>query len=160
MLAGIATLYGGVAAFVIGALALAAFSWMAWRSPGNPQPRCALRIFACSLLLVSNFPAAGGIIAAVIAIETRYVVIVQNNSQQVLSSIRLSGGGCEVEIGTLKPSSVARRVLRIQGEGSLELRALKGTSAVSHTIDPYVCCGMGGHKTVIIGSDESISVSD
>lgn len=160
MLAGVATLYGGVAAFFIGALAIASFSWIASRSPGGPQPRQSRRILACGLLLVSNFPVAGGVIAAVIAIETRYVVIVQNNSQQVLSGIRLSGGGCAAEIGTLKPGSTARRAFWIQREGSLEFRALKGTSALAHTIDPYVCRDGGGQKTVIISSDESISVHD
>ena len=160
MLAGVATLYGGVAAFFIGALAIASVAWMASRSPASPQPRQALRILACSLMLVSNFPVAGGIIAAVIAIDSSYVVIVKNNTQQVLTGIRLSGGGCDVEIDTLQPSSVARRVLCPRGEGSLEFHAFNGTSTLSHTINPYVCFGMGGHKTVVVSNDESILVSD
>ena len=158
MMAGVATLYAGVAAFFIGAFALACFCWLASRSADLPRRRNSNRVLACGLLLVSNFPVAVGIVAAAIAIETCYVVIVQNNSQQVLSGIRLSGGGCEAEIGTIPPGGAARRSFWIQDDGSLEFRALQGNSALTHTIDPYVCGGMGGHTTVIISPDESISV--
>ena len=39
MMAGIFTLYGGVAIFVVGVLALARFCWLAFRTPGFPRRR-------------------------------------------------------------------------------------------------------------------------
>ena len=158
MIAGAATLYGGVAAFFVGAAAVARMCWLALRSPDVPRRRHLRLILACSALLLANFAVAGGIIATVIAIETRYVVIIQNDSQQVLSGIRVRGGGCEADLGAIPPSGAARRALWIQQDGSLELLAASGTTAFTHTIDSYVTNGMGGKTTVVINRDASISV--
>src|SRR5437773_2930664 len=76
MMAGIFTLYGGVAIFVIGAVALARFCWLACRTPEQPRRRLWPSTLGCATLLLSNFAVAGGFTATVIVIETRYTVIV------------------------------------------------------------------------------------
>lgn len=158
MIAGVATLYGGVAAFFVGAVSLARVCWLALRSPDVPRRRHLMPILACRALLLANFAVAGGIIATVIALETRYVVIIRNDSQQVLSGIRVRGGGCEADLGAIPPSGATRRSLWIQQDGSLEFLAASGTTALTHTIDGYVTNGMGGQTAVVINRDASISV--
>jgi hypothetical protein len=157
-IAGAAALYGGVAAFFVGAVALARVCWLAFRSPNIPRKRHVLAILACSALLLANFAVAGGIIAAVIAIKTRYVVIIQNDSKHVLSGIRVRGGGCEADLGAIPPNGATRHSLWIQQDGSLEFLAVSGTTALTHTIDGYVTNGTGGRTTVVINRDACISV--
>lgn len=160
MIAGIFTLYGGVAIFFIGAIALARFCWLAFRSPELPRRRLWLSTLGCAALLLSNFAVAGGITASVIAIETRYTVIVHNTSQQPLSGVRVFGGGCEADFGTIPPGGVVRRSFWIQHDGELEFRAVSGATTHSKTIDGYVTNNMGGHTTVTINPDGTISVSN
>ena len=159
-MAGIFTLYGGVAVFFIGAIALARFCWLAFRTPEFSRRRLWLSTLGCAALLLSNFAVAGGITASVIAIETRYTVIVHNTSQQALSGVRVFGGGCEADFGTIPPGGVVRRSFWIQHDGKLELRAVSGATTHSKTIDGYVTNSMGGHTTVTINPDGTISVSN
>lgn len=155
---GAAAIYGGVAAFFVGAVALARVCWLACRSPNIPRKRHVLAILACIALLLANVAMAGGIIAAVIAMKTRYLVIIRNDSTHVLSGIRVRGGGCEARLGAISPNGATRRSLWIQQDGSLEFLAVSGTTALTHTIDGYVTTGMGGQTTVVINRDASISV--
>jgi hypothetical protein len=159
MMAGIFTLYGGVAIFFVGAIALARFCWLAFRTPELPRRRLWLSILGCAALLLSNFAVAGGITASVIAIETRYTVVVHNTSQQPLSGVRVFGGGCEADFGTIPPDSIVRRSFWIQHDGVLEFRAVRGTTTHTKTIDSYVTNSMGGHTTVTINPEGTISVS-
>lgn len=158
MMAGLFTLYGGVAISFIGIVSLALFCWLAYRAPERPR-RLWISTFACAALLFSHFPAAAGIIATVIAIETRYTVVVHNASQQPLGDVRVFGGGCVANFGTIPPGSVARRSFWIQGDGELKIRAVSGTTAHAKVIDGYVTQYRGGRTTVTINSDGSISVS-
>jgi len=158
MMAGIFTLYGGVAVFFIGSIALARFCWLAFRMPELPRRRLWLSTLGCGTLLLSNFAVAGGITASVIAIETHYTVIVHNTSQQPLSGVRVFGGGCEADFGTIPSGGVVRRSFWIQHDGELEFRAVSGATTYSKIIDGYVTNSMGDHTTVTINPDGTISV--
>ncbi len=159
MVAGVCTLYGGVAVFLLGVLALARFCWLASRPPDLPRQRLWRSTLAGAGLLLSNFPVAGGITATVIAIETRYTVVVHNDSQQPLDDVRVFGGGCDESLGSIQPGGTARRSFWIQHDGSLEFRALSGTTVHATTIDGYVTGNMGGHMIVTINNpDGTISV--
>ena len=160
MMAGICTLYGGVAIFLVGVLAIARFCWLAFRTPNLPRRRLWLSTLACAGLLLLNFPVAGGITAAAIAIETRYTVVVHNGSQQPLDGVRVFGGGCDESLGSIPPGGIARQSFWIQHDGELKFRALSGTTIHAKTIDGYVTNGMGGHTTVTINPDGTISVSN
>lgn len=158
MVAGIYTIYGGVAIFLVGVIALARFCWLAFRTPDLPRRRLWLSTLGCAGLLLLNFPVAGGVAAAVIAIETRYTVVVHNLSQQPLTDVRVFGGGCDESLGAIPPGGMVRRSFWIQGQGVLKFHALSGAGAYTRKLG-YVTHNMGGHTTVRINPDGTISVS-
>ncbi|MEP6671006.1 MAG: hypothetical protein ABJF10_17735 [Chthoniobacter sp.] len=158
MTAGIFTLYGGVAFFLVGVVALGRFCWLALRTPGLPRRPLWLSTVGCAALLLSNFPVAGGIAATAIRIETRYTVTVHNTSPQPLSGVRVFGGGCEADFGAFAPGGVVRRSFWIEREGELKFQAGSGAATQATTIDGYVIPSVGGHVTVTIKPDGTISV--
>ncbi len=160
MMAGIYTLYGGVAIFSIGVLTLARFSWLAFRTPSLPRRRLWLSTLACAGLLLLNFPVAAAITSAAITIATRYTVIVHNVLQQPLKNVRVFGGGSDEFLGSIPPGGTVRQSFSIQHDGELKFHALRGTISFTKTIDGYVTSGIGGHTTVTINPDGTISVSN
>jgi len=160
MLAGAILIYGGLASFVIGSIALVRYCWAACRSADPPRRKWVPSALACAALLLSNFPTAGGIIAAVIAIETCYSVVVHNDSQQSLSDVRVYGGGCEADLGTIPPGGHAQRSLWIKRDGELEFRAVSSSTTHQVTIDDYVTSGIGCRTVVVINPDGTVSVSN
>ena len=158
-MAGVFTLFGGVALFLVGAIALARFCWRSHRSPERPQKRLWLSTLGCAALLLSNFPIAGGIIATVIAITTLHTVVIHNASQQSLTGVRVFGGGCEEDFGSIPPGGIVRRSFWIQHDGTLEFCAVSGATTHTKTIDGYVTKRIGGHATVTINADGTISVA-
>lgn len=157
---GFVTLYGGLVSVLIGAIALARYCWAAARIADPPRRNWVPSALACAALLLSNFPAAGGMIAAVIAIETRYSVVVHNASKQAISNVRVYGGGCEAKFGTIPPGGLARRSLWIQHDGELEFAAVGSSTTHCMTIDGYVTNGMGGRRVVSVEPNGTISVSN
>ena len=148
MIAGVITLCAGLAAFALGAIDLVmAYEMRLWRST-----------LACAALLFANFPVAAAIIAAVIAIETRYTVIVHNASREALGAVRVSGGGCDVSLGTIPPGASVSRTISFHGDGRLEFHADSDTASHEKVIEYYVTSNMGGHTTVRIDSDGSIII--
>ena len=160
MMAGLFTVFGGVVIFLIGAIALTRFCWLAFHTPDLPRHRLWFSALCCAGLLLSNFPVAGAIIATVVMIKTRYTVTVHNASQQPLYDVRVSGGGCEANLGTIPPIAIVRRSFWIQHDGQLELHAVSGSTTHDKTIDGYVTNGMGGDATVTAKPDGTISVAD
>jgi hypothetical protein len=159
LVAGLWTICGGLLLFTIGAGALAQFCSLAFRTPDLPRRRLWLSTLGGAALLLANFPVAAGLIAAAIAIETRYTVRVRNASQQPLSGVRVVGGGCDADFGTVAPGTVVRRSFWIQLDGELEFHAVSGATAHTETIDDYVTDGDGGDTTVTIDPDGTISIS-
>jgi len=149
---------GGIAILLVGSVSLARFFWLGSRMPGFPRRRLWLSTVGGASLLLSNFPVAGGISAAVIAIETRYTVVVHNASRQALDSVSVVGGGCDEFLGSIRPGGDARQSFWIQHDGELEFRATSGTTVYRETIEGYVTNSMGGHTTVTVNSDGTISV--
>lgn len=160
MVGGFLTLYGGLASFLIGAIALTRYCWAACRSANPPRRKWIPAALACAALLLSNFPTAGGIIAGVIAIKTCYSVIVHNASQHALRDVRVCGGGCDADLGTIPPGGLARRSFWIQRDGELEFLAVSGSTTRHMIIDGYVTNGMGGRAEVVVEQNGSISVSN
>ena len=94
MTAGLLTIFGGVAVFFVGTIALAHYRWLALRSPEMTPRRLRFRTLAAVGLLQSNFPLAVGYAAAAIAIDRCYTVVVHNASRQPLHHVQVVGGGC------------------------------------------------------------------
>ncbi len=157
MLAGIFTLFGGLAFFAAGAIALSRFCWLGLRAPDLPRRRLWLRTIACGALLLSNFPVAGGIVVAADVIETCYTVVVRNGSASPLDDVRVVGGGCDVSFGSIPPGDAVRRHFWIQCDGHLELRAV---GLPDHAIRGYVTNGQGCHTIVTVHPDGAVSAID
>jgi hypothetical protein len=158
ILPGMGTVYLGCAAFVGGVVMLRRFYRLASQTQAFPRRRLRLSVLACAALLMLNFPVAAGIMVAVTAIQTCYVVVVHNASRQPLENVVTSGGGCEELLGHIPPGGTVRKWLWIQRDGSLEFRAVSGTSTHEAPIDGYVTNGLGGNVTVTVDSDGSIIV--
>lgn len=156
MPAGVFTLFLGLALFVVGALALARFCWLGLRMPEPPPGFWRATAIAAALLL-SNFPAAGTIIWKVGDLYSRYTVVVRNESGRALEDVRISGGGCEAVFGTIAPGEEERRSFLIQHDGQLEIHA---DGLGRQTIVGYVTNSMGGHTTVTVHPDGTVTTTD
>ena len=159
MTAGYFTLYAGVIMFFIGIIALVYYCWLALRNHDLPRRRVWISMIGGIGLLLSNFPVAGGITVAAIAIESRYTVIIHNDSQQPLNGVRVYGGG-RTSFDSIPPGCVVQRSFWIQHRGELQFLAISGTTTLEKTIDGYVTDGMRGCSTVTVNPDNTISVSN
>jgi hypothetical protein len=159
MIAGAVVLYGGLAIFATGVIALALSCWMGFHTPGIQRPRVWMLTLGCAGLLLANFPVAGGIIWTAITIATRYTVVVHNTSEQRLEGVWVFGGGCDASYGTLLPGATARHSFWIRGKGTLTFRASSGEGTLERTIDEYVTTNSGGHVTVTVHPDRTLSVT-
>jgi hypothetical protein len=159
MTAGYFALCGGVPFFIVGVVALADFCWLANRNPDSSSRRIWLSMLGCGGLLVSNFVAAGGILAAVLALESRYSVVINNASRQSLDDVYVFGGGCEISFGSIPPGRIVRRSFWIQGDGELQFHAIHGSTVIARTVDEYVTSNSGSKTAIHIKPDGSISVT-
>ncbi len=160
MKAGIFTIYGGVGLFVVGAAALMNYFWTAWRNPDQSRKRLWLSSLACAALLFSNFVVAGGIVLAVIEIETRFTVEIRNDSTSPLNDLRIFGGGVDEEIARLEPGERLHRTLDIRNDGLLNFSASHEGSPIETILEGYVTQHQSGEKIVRIKPDGSITVDD
>jgi len=158
MLAGLHTIYAGLAAFAVGCIALTIYLWRAFRSPDADQRRVRNATLACGGLLLVNFPVAFGIVAAVIDIESRYTVVIHNDSGQPLEDVRVFGGGCDKSLGSIAPGDTVRRRLRFDTDGELRLHATIGTTDIDEVIDGYITRDIGGRPTVTVEPGGAVSV--
>ena len=111
-----------------------------------------------ALLLIANFPTAGGVVAAVMALQTCYVVVVENHSASALDAVRVTGGGCEAGFGRIAPGRTRRRWFWIQRTGELTLRATRDGTPVIRMVDGYVTGGMGARTVATVEPDGTVSV--
>lgn len=160
MMAGLFTIYGGIPIFLIGVAALTRFCWLAFRTRDLSQRRLWTSVICCAGLLLSNLPVAAAIVVGAVMIEARYTVTVHNASSQPLDDVQVSGGGCEVNFGTISPGATMRRSFWVQCDGELEFCAVSGPARHNKTIDGYVTNGMGGNTSVIVGPQGTISVAN
>jgi len=121
---------------------------------GSLARGCALPL----TLLLINFPAAFGFAWAAIAIETRYVVSVTNESSATVSGFVVRGGGCAADFGMLKPGERRSRGFYIQNDGELRYQGILGSSHIDGVVDGYVTPSQGGHKDILITSHGIVEV--
>ncbi len=107
-------------------------------------------------LILLNFPAAA---AAGLISMTVYAVQVSNQSDTVLSAVRVYGGGVDLNLGTVQSGKTARKLFWVKHDGELVLTAKHGSRQVQQTIDGYVTHGMGGTNFVRVKGDGTIECS-
>jgi hypothetical protein len=156
--AGLALLGSGWMLLVVGVISLL-LHLRGEHSPDVVSRRRLLRqgLFSGGLLL-ANFPAAAGILIAAVWVATTYTVHVQNQSGNTVSHCRLTGGGVQIDFGTLPPGKSAIRRLQFSDDGALLLHAHLGDRALEGSVESDVTGGLGGDTTVTIGPGGSIEV--
>ena len=135
--AGIITIYAGCLLFLCGIVALGSylfFDHLPTQSLGRRLLICAL----VGLLLLSNFPVAGGIIKTVIRLESRSYVAIRNASSRTWEEVRIVGGGCDEAFGSIKPGHSTERPMRFSRDGELILTARQGDRRISDASPMYL----------------------
>lgn len=155
MAAGALLLFVGLALFAVGVVALGRYCWLALRM-SEPPPRFWPATALAAALLLSNFPAAGLILLKVADLESRYTVVVRNESQDPLEGVHVAGGErVYAAFGSIPTGQTMTRSFRIRHEGALELHAGGGTT----TIDGYVSADEEATAFVTIGPGGGVSVT-
>jgi len=153
MMAGVGVLYLGLAAFVIGTIALTRYFFSARESGSVSRAETTRKSLTAGALLLANFPIAIAIMAAVVLVETTYAVTVVNASGGVLDEVRLFGGGRDVSLGSIAAGERSRADLRFRADGQLQIQVFRGTASETEIIDEYVSSGRGGSMTVVVEGD-------
>lgn len=151
-------LYGGVALFMVGCLALIRYLWLAGRQKNLSLARVVWTSLGTAVLLLANFPVAGACILGAIHYTTRYTVEVRNDSAKPMSQVRVSGAGTDEFIGIIEPGATVFLELWFDREGQLELFASKAFEDEVVLLDGYVCGGLGGNAIVTLESDGEFTV--
>lgn len=159
MLAGVFTIYGGLVLICVGVLALATGLWLARSRPNHGKQRPWLSAAICGVMLIANFPVAGGLTYSALQIETAYTVVITNSSTDALRDVRVAGGGCDVSFGTIQPGDKVKRTFWFQCDGRLELVAEGTAGSYQETIEDYVTGGWGGKASVTVNCNGTLVVS-
>lgn len=138
--AGIIALYIGVFTVLIGSIILLILRLL---NKGNKL----LRKF---LLLLSNIII--GLLVAFVSITllTMYIVIVENDSNSILTNCIIDGGGIHEEIEDIDPKKVVRKRFWIKHDGTLFFYCQNENKDIEIMIDGYVTNGNGGKKIVTV----------
>ncbi len=158
MTAGVATLYAGAFMLLIGVLELARYGWLGLKTPEFPRRKLWRSTLGVAALLMANPPVAAGVAFAAISVDTRYTVVVHNNTLQPLINARVFGGNCDETLSTIAPGDKARHSFRIECEGELKFSAAGGATIYTGTIDGYVTNNLGGYTVVTVNADGTLTV--
>ncbi len=157
MAVGYATLWIGLVMFLIGAVALVAYSSQSLHSLGITRRRFWLTTVAGAAVLLSNFLVAGYIIASVVSILSVYTLVVNNATAQPLTHVRAFGGGCDIDFGSIPPGGSATRQFWIKQDGDLVVTADYGAAKPTEYTFGYVTNGMSEHHELTVHPDGSIT---
>ncbi len=159
MVAGLCNIGCGLVMFFVGVFCLAYYWNRASLIPDYSRQRRHWSTLACAGLLLLNFPVAGGLIAAAVRIETRYTVVIENETQHTLTNVRIFGGGVDETIDPVPPQGRIKRHLWFQTDGELKFQATVDTTILREKVDGYVTGSQGGTARVTIHPDKTITVS-
>jgi len=159
--AGTAVIYGGLALFVVGVGALVRYAWLGLRQPPPHLPRRQIGINVASALslLLLNFPAAWGIVTVGVALETRYVLTIRNDTARPLTRVRIFGGGASFRLPLLEPHETVAQAVWFSQDGELRFEADSNQQHLSQTVESYVTGGHGGRADVVVQSDAAVAVT-
>lgn len=120
MLAGLITIYSGLALFVIGLISLIVYTLNARAMRLENWVR---RAAAGGAILVGNFPAAAAFVGAAIYIMSTYTVIVENGSNNTIERITLiDPARSRHEFGSVAAHERREEKFHFGGEGECVLR--------------------------------------
>ncbi len=146
--AGLYTIVVGLAAFVTGAIQLAAYLVEQSRTKATARRALWIQGLAVGGLLLINFPAAWIYMLSVSEIYDRYTVQVTNEGKSPVESFVVTGPGVRVEFGPIASGKTVKRHLHFGGDGTLDFTVRHGQQQSKGTLEGYVTGGLGGSKTV------------
>jgi len=156
-LVGFFVILAGMLCILVGAIALIV-SLRQSLTLGYPIKKNLPKWILITTIYLSNFLAAGGIIAFVLNIETRYTIRIINQSKQKLSSITISGGGCLINVPDLPADTTTTQYLYVKQDGSLTIKAKTDDSELEQVIEGYVTNGMGGSAKVTVDENKQVLI--
>lgn len=155
---GAVILFAGTALFILGVIALILSIRKDVAARSTSPRRLRFTSLACAGLLLSNFPVALALTGVVIRSETRYTVVVQNESAQLLEDVQVFGGGIHSATVTLPPGGATKFEVWPSTDGELRLRARSKSSDYAVVVEGYVTNMLGGAAVVTIHADGSTTV--
>ena len=158
--AGMLTIIAGIFVFLFGVACLAASRFDSPSGEVGRSRRESLRRIMALLILLINFPVAASIVVAVETIRTRYVVTIVNHGPERLDNVVVSGGGVEIEFGSVAPGATAERWFHIRTDGELVFHARRNGEEIQGSIEGYVTPGMGDDMRLTFAPDGSFTVVD
>ncbi len=159
--AGAFTVMGGLVCFVTGVLALAYYSWGAFRQPDYPKKKAWISTLACLGLLFSNFPAAFGLIVAAITIENRSYVVVHNETEAPLENVIIWSSGFAEALGTIPPQGKSEELkLNFARSRELRIHAVSGGTSRNKIIDDSFSPDWRDQIKVTFRPDGTIAVNN
>lgn len=159
MTAGAVTVYAGIGLVASSAVALTWFFIVASREAAQPG-RSVLWAVACGAgLIVIDFMTAIGMISAAVALETKYVIVVHNESSRPVYDAKVAGGCVDVGFGTIPPGASVKRTFWVKCDGSLGFSGKIGGANVVKIVSGYVTCGQRGREVITITPGEQIVIS-
>ena len=158
MVAGMAWLKVGLLLFAFGCVFLLIFILTTWEHAGISRRRRNGASLAAGAVLVSCFPVALGIVAAVHVLLSMCVVHIHNRSSAPLEDISFVGYNNTYEMHDVRAER--RRTCRLYypGEGDVVLHATLRGKPVEAMVFGYVTTGMGGQARVVVYDDGSVNV--
>ncbi len=157
MIAGIVTIYVSIFLFLFGTVCLIAYWFRGTRKDFENQRTSTKKSVLVAVLLLINWPLALFYAAAAIDIETRYDLVVVNDSASAVD-VRVSGGGIQVDFGTIRRKSRKREYFHFEQDGELVIQTTQNGTQALNTVETYVTPGLGGSKHVVIEADGQIQL--
>jgi len=159
---GLFTLLIGCGLFLVGVVLLVTYRvWILSKKLSNGWRVSRFEILLLCLL-VSNFPAAGGIIAYVNYEQNRYHVLIINNASAELKDAMLIGDSKPTPLGNVPQKSSGSFSVSLYGGGPLEFAADLNGQPVQHQMSQYRMAGQGNPQqlTTITITDNGITARE
>jgi hypothetical protein len=151
--AGVLTIIGGLAMFVVGSGALLVSFLHELMSPQVVR-QGSWSAGVGVLLLFCNFPVALGLMAAYDHIEFGYEIVVQNHSQTTLENVQIHG----LLLGRIPVGASAEGKIRPLGDSPLQLTAEQGERNISVTVEGYATRGSKGEFRIIVDNEGRVTI--
>lgn len=158
MVAGIITIYSGLALFVVGLISLILYMLKA-RAAG--VEKWGRRAAAAGAILVSNFPAAVLFMSAAIYIMSTYTVIVENGSTYTLDRVALfDPAGSLHDFGSVAARERRERDFHFGGEGRVTYEISINGVKQSGILFGYISGSTAGRARIKVGEDGVASAEE
>lgn len=156
MVAGIFTIWGGLACVAIGFIAAAIYAFKL-RATGALWGPIAGRIAKPVGLMLFNLPASIIIFSLAWSAATRYDVTLTNESESVIACFQMIAPGVKESFENVQPEESRSIGVHFQGDGPFKFEAEVGGVVSTGTIEGYVTHNLGG-ESVVLYSDAGFQI--